>query len=202
MLQSYKPKTLMTTKQLILSLAVLWPLGATAEDFRMFSKADGTGSLVAQLVDITTGKDGKKVVSLRRADTKQTVTMPLDLLSDGDKEYVNQEGKVIVAAKSLDISFAPTMVKEAPSSGSGRKMATSKAGYKMKLTNKSTEMLDGVTVNYRLVWKKDVRQSNGMGVKESRREEGTIKLERLYPKTHTEQETKGVELVNDRPNPG
>lgn len=146
----------------------------SAAEWRTFENADQTKSFVGRLV----GYDpAKKLVTVQKKKTLRAVTFKVDLLSEENRDFVEERAMQLEAAGGLRMMFYESVEKTASTRNAGSRTSSYNGGFKIEIRNYLRRPIQDVEVDYLVIYRKDSTQGKGsLAVKK-----GTSRFTALLP---------------------
>lgn len=178
-------------KRLLILLLAGSSLAFGNTEWRKFHNSDGTKSFTGRLVGYDSDKD---IVTVQRKTTLSPIRFKLSLLSDENQKFVKTRALELEAAGGLRLMFYEN-VKKVDSKKSGDTRTTKyDGGYKIELRNYARKRMEGVTVEWIAVYRKDSVKGSGTVVTKR----GSELISTLIPNVDENIEVNGIPLTSYR----
>lgn len=170
----------------LLSVCFLATLPAFALEERTFHSADKSKSFVGEAIDFNSKTD---TVTVRRGNGSE-LKFKLSLLSAEDQAYVRENGVALAATGATRVVLEKYEGDRQSSRTEDSRSAVTPAGYNVTVVNGSGEVMEDVTANYTIYYRKGSESGKGKVTEKT----GSVDLYTIYPTKRSASQTGTVSL--------
>ncbi len=145
-------------KRTLSLLALLTTIASADVEWRTFENAEKTKSFTGRLV----GYDSTKaLVTVQKKSTMRPVTFKVALLSEENRKFVEERSIELEAAGGLRMTFYETVTKTDSKRTAATRTSNYNGGFRIEIRNYLRRMIEGVEVDYIVIYRKDSTSGNG-----------------------------------------
>ncbi|MGJ8726538.1 MAG: hypothetical protein ACSHYB_18480 [Roseibacillus sp.] len=162
----------------LIPLCLLAVLPASALEERTFHSADKSKSFVGEAIGYSSKSD--TVTVLR--DNGSEVKFKVSLLCEEDQTYIRENGVVLAAASATTVQLKEFEGERQSTRSDTMRSAVTPTGYTINVLNGSGEVMEDVTANYTIYYRKGTNSGKGKITEKT----GSLDLYTIYPKKRSE----------------
>ena len=145
-------------KRTLSLLALLTTIASADVEWRTFENAEKTKSFTGRLV----GYDSTKaLVTVQKKSTMRPVTFKVALLSEENRKFVEERSIELEAAGGLRMMFYEAVTKTDSKRTATTRTSNYNGGFRIEIRNYLRRMIEGVEVDYIVIYRKDSTSGNG-----------------------------------------
>jgi hypothetical protein len=170
----------------LLSICLLAVLPVSALEERTFHSADKSKSFVGEAIDYNSKTD---TVTVRRGNGTE-IKFKVSLLSEEDQTYIRENGVALAAAGATRVVLEKYENERQSSRTDITRSAITPTGYNVTVTNGSGEVMEDVSANYTIYYRKGSESGKGRLTEKT----GVLDLYTIYPQKRSAGQTGTVSL--------
>lgn len=177
--------------RITLTCLLLGLSSAAMAEMRLFTSADGSKSLTAELIDYD---EPRQTITLRLQGGRQ-MTTPITAFCEEDQTYAKASAERMAAGRKLAVRFEGEEGTSSEAKTSTRRITTTQQGFNVEIRNNGELGITGLSAEYKIFVSRD-------GAKKSIEvQEGNLDFAALEPRKEEVYATEMVGIKRDRPLP-